>query len=84
MSELLEAALKYAGDGWYIFPIVPRRKKPAMISDYYNLSSKDPDQIKAWWRVTPQANIGLDCGKSGIVAVDVDSEAVYCVACVAR
>lgn len=75
MSEYQDAALEYAAKGWAVFPIVPGRKKPSLIKDYYTLSSTDPEQIKAWWSLSPEANIGLDCGKSGLVAVDVDSEA---------
>ena len=75
MSEFLDAALEYAARQWAVFPIVPGRKKPSLIKDYYTLSSTDPEQIMAWWSSYPEANIGLDCGKSGLVAVDVDSEA---------
>lgn len=76
LSPLGQAALEYATQrGWAVFPIVPNRKKPPLIADNYNLSSKDPEQIKAWWREAPTANIGVDCGKSGIVGIDADSEA---------
>ena len=76
LSKLGQAALDYATkEGLYVFPIVPLQKKPPLIKDQYNNSSKDPEQITAWWSSTPNANIGLDCGKSGIVAIDVDSEA---------
>jgi hypothetical protein len=35
-------------------------------------STRDPDQIARWWRMWPTANIGIDCGKSGLVVLDAD------------
>lgn len=76
LSKLGQAALNYATvEKWYLFPILPLAKFPALFKDYYTKSSNDPEQITAWWREVPDANIGLDCGKSGLVAIDADSEA---------
>lgn len=33
----------------------------------------DPDQIRTWWRKWPTANIGINCGKSGLLVVDLDT-----------
>lgn len=33
----------------------------------------DPVQIRAWWRKWPTANIGINCGKSGLLVVDLDT-----------
>lgn len=33
----------------------------------------DPEQIRAWWRKWPMANIGINCGMSGLLVVDLDS-----------
>jgi len=30
------------------------------------------DIIRRWWEKAPQANIGLNCGKSGLIAIDLD------------
>jgi hypothetical protein len=71
LSPLGKAALKYASYGWAVFPLVPHEHRP-LIKDYYSASSTDTAQIETWWGAYPQANIGLDCGKSGIVTIDVD------------
>jgi hypothetical protein len=36
-------------------------------------ASCDPAQVTAWWRQWPDANIGLACGASGLVALDFDT-----------
>ncbi len=36
-------------------------------------ATKDPEQIKAWWRTWPDANIGVATGRdSGIIVIDAD------------
>jgi predicted P-loop ATPase len=35
-------------------------------------ATTDPEQIKRWWRQWPNANIGINCGQSGILVVDLD------------
>lgn len=35
-------------------------------------ATTDQEQIKAWWRRWPNANIGCACGRSGIAVLDVD------------
>jgi putative DNA primase/helicase len=32
----------------------------------------DEVQIRAWWEKWPQANIGINCGKSGLLVIDLD------------
>jgi DNA-binding MarR family transcriptional regulator len=36
-------------------------------------STTDAEQIRQWWGWWPDANIGIDCGKSSIIALDRDS-----------
>lgn len=36
-------------------------------------STVDPEQIKHWWAMFPTANIGIDCGKSGLLVFDADT-----------
>lgn len=35
-------------------------------------STTDPDTIRQWWEWWPSANVGIDCGKSGLVVLDAD------------
>ena len=35
-------------------------------------ASNDPDVIRRWWEQEPNANIGLHCGLSGLLVVDID------------
>ena len=35
-------------------------------------ATRDPVTIAAWWRAHPYANIGIDCGRSGLAVADVD------------
>ena len=37
-------------------------------------ASLDPEQVKKWWKRWPKANIGIACGPSGIVIIDIDVE----------
>jgi hypothetical protein len=71
LGTLGAAALEYAAQGYAVFPLIPHQHTP-LIKDYYNQSSTDAAQIEAWWASWPAANIGLDCGKSGVVVIDVD------------
>ena len=75
MSELGDTALAYAARGWPVFPLKPGQKVPLIAkrdggSGVYD-ATIDPEQIKAWWTRTPDANIGLACG-SYFWVLDVD------------
>ncbi len=66
----LDAALRYAERGWFVFPCKPD-KKP--LTDHgFQDATTDAATIVGWWRQWPQAQIGVDCGRSGLVVVDLD------------
>ncbi len=68
----LDCALKYAKRGWAVFPCKPGGKAP-LTQNGFKDASRDPKQIKRWWRKWPEANIGIATGAlSGLVVVDVD------------
>lgn len=71
--SLLDAALTYAGQGLYVFPCAPGRKWPITQHGFLD-ASIDPVVISAWWAENPDANIGLDCGRSRIAVLDVDTK----------
>jgi hypothetical protein len=70
---MLEAAVQYADRGWWVFPIKPRGKTPITEHGVKDASC-DEAVIREWWGKWPQANIGLACGPSGLVVVDIDAE----------
>jgi hypothetical protein len=47
--------------------------KHPRITGGLNAASTDPEQIREWWELWPDANIGLNCGKSGLLVVDRDN-----------
>ena len=67
---MLAWALWYAAMGMFVHPC---DGKAPFLKDWPNLSSRDEDKIREWWTKWPNANIGLNPGKSGLVAIDVDS-----------
>lgn len=74
---LLEAALKYAVKGIYVFPVEPEGKKPhaGLAIHGYKDASIDPDVINSWWQAASSANIGINLEKSNLVAIDIDVSA---------
>lgn len=70
--DLLSEALELARLGWSVFPIYPRSKKPFVASRGYLDATQGEAQIRAWWERVPDANIGIACGASGLVVLDVD------------
>lgn len=71
-SKILQYALRYAQKGWFVFPCAPHSKKPFERSNGLNDGTIDPDVIRAWFRADPNANIGVNCGKSNLVVPDID------------
>lgn len=69
-SELLDAALAYAGRGWPVLPLVAREKRPANTNGLLGAST-DTEVIAAWWDRWPEANIGLRTG-SKFDVLDLD------------
>src|SRR5437764_12390489 len=82
-------AAGYAEDDWYLLPIHgldtsgrctcgkegcshpgkhPRTKHG--VKD----ATCDPEQLERWWERWPDSNIGIDCGRSGLLVVDIDPD----------
>lgn len=70
-SDMRKAALRYAEFLWHVFPVVPRTKIPIPKQGFKD-ATIDPDIIAAWWDKYTDANIGLSCSASGVVALDGD------------
>lgn len=87
-TSLAAAAELYAALGWAVVPLHEvdasgrcscgrncenSRGKHPRLNEWQDLATDDVDQVRAWWRQWPNANIGARCGsKSGFIAIDVD------------
>ncbi len=65
-------ACAYAQIGWHVFPVEPWGKLPLPGSHGLLDATTDPAQIARWWNENPWANIGVNCGLSGLLVIDVD------------
>lgn len=74
MPTLKESALHYAEQGFAVFPLIPREKKPATANGFKNATT-DLKQISFWWDMDPNYNIGIATGKpsGGLVVIDIDN-----------
>ena len=73
LSVLGRAALDYAKRGLAVFPLAERDKVPCIAGGFKNATT-DPEQIAAFWRHRPNANIGIATGgmSGGLVVIDCD------------
>lgn len=73
-TDYLTAAIAYIERGMYVLPLVPGQKEPfAPLAPHgFKSATTDRETVKRWWTQHPDCNIGIACGSSGIVAVDVD------------
>jgi hypothetical protein len=76
------AALGHAEAGRHVFPCRPGDKQPLKIEDSvakfvngFKSATRDERKILHAWDRYPNANIGIACGASAIVALDVDTKA---------
>ena len=71
-SSPLVAALAYVQAGLRVFPCSPQDKSP-LVAHGCKAASKDPTQIRTWWKRWPNAMIALATGPhNGIFVLDVD------------
>jgi predicted P-loop ATPase len=82
----LEAALSLAKQGIFVFPVhsvnslkqctcgqaCGRAGKHPWTKNGFKDATDDPKIITGWWIEHPEANIGIACGRSRLVVVDVD------------
>lgn len=80
VKALRNGALSYADRGWKVIPLHPRSKAPLgklpsgqlLVPNGKDDATSDLVTVFRWWRAAPAANIGIVCGASGFVALDVD------------
>jgi Bifunctional DNA primase/polymerase, N-terminal len=71
-TDLLTAALDLAEHGMHVFPLKPDQKTPALHKEWEQRATIDPARIERCWSAGP-FNIGVACGPSGLVVVDLDT-----------
>ncbi len=88
MNQLEESAIRYADNGWHVFPlfgIVDGRcecntncgspGKHPRVSQGLHAATDDPERIRSWWKRWPNSNVGVRTGKvSGVYVLDVDNK----------
>lgn len=67
----LRSALAAALRGWHVFPCAVGGKRPALRGNWQDLATTSADQIRDWWNRAPY-NIGIACGPSGLIVIDLD------------
>jgi len=50
----------------------PSAAKHPWLTDWVNGASDELNTILEWWKARPAANVGVACGQSGVVVIDVD------------
>ncbi|PSM41291.1 DNA primase [Streptomyces dioscori] len=86
-THLLNAALTAAERGWYVFPLRPGGKPPALHGEractrsgecasghrkWEQRATIDPERIRAAWSRAP-FNVGIATGPSGLAVIDLDT-----------
>lgn len=76
-KSMLEAALEYAANGWWVFPVPPGEKKSYKAAKYSSTKwgmTTNPKIIRQDFRKWPDANVGIVTGaKSGIFVIEADT-----------
>ncbi|WP_061290430.1 bifunctional DNA primase/polymerase [Herbidospora cretacea] len=69
--DLTRYALAAAARGWHVFPLVVGGKVPPQRFDRWEeRATTDPEVIRRWW--SKPFNIGIACGPSRLVVLDLD------------
>lgn len=72
---IAEAALDCVARGWYVFALGERSKEPdGEFSPHgFNSSTIDPEVVRRIWTKKPNANYGIDLGRSNLTVLDFDN-----------
>ena len=72
MDELIKHASGYAKLGVFVFPC--NLDKTPMTPHGFKDATNDRAQVRAWWTERPEASIGIACGASGWLVLDIDAD----------
>jgi hypothetical protein len=70
-TSLVGAALWYAEHGLHVFPLQPRSKQPWERSHGCSDATTDAQQIRHWWSIEAQSNVGIATGHV-VDVIDID------------
>lgn len=72
--SVLDAALAWAKNGFYVLPIDPKTKHAGSVVGvgWPDKSSRDSKQIETWFHPGTNHGLAIHVGKSGAIAFDVD------------
>lgn len=73
--SLLPVALACIRRSWFVFPCVPKTKKPlaGLVPRGFLDASNDEETVRRWWTAKADANVGVACGKSRLAVLDCDN-----------
>jgi hypothetical protein len=69
--SFLDIALQLVARGWHVHPLAPETEQPITAHGKNDATNRE-EQIRAWWAKTPQANVSISCGPSGLCVLDCD------------
>lgn len=72
MDNLLSYARGYAKLGAHVFPC--KLDKTPMTPHGFKDATTNLEQIGKWWNAEPMASIGIACGASGWLVLDIDAD----------
>lgn len=75
VSQNLDTALRLARAGFSVFPCQSggaKAKSPMPFIRWRDASTTIEPQILQWWKKWPDAAVGLDLAKSGLIVIDAD------------
>jgi len=67
-----DAALGHAAHGMKVIPVERERKKPHVKGWQAGGATDKPALITKYWKAWPDANVGISCGPSGVLVLEVD------------
>jgi len=70
MTGVIGQALAAADRGWHVFPVKDGGKEPRPGWKWAQWHTTDRQRITEWWK--DGGNIGIACGPSGLVVIDLD------------
>ena len=78
----VDAVLELVGRGWCPFPVEPGGKRPLKLVNgrrvpWRHLSPMTSADVLDAWSQYPDANVGIDCGRSELLVVDIDAASAW-------